>query len=173
MIEKDKNEIRDVIGKYLYSDEIREMKTFIQHGEITTYKHVINVVKLCYILDKKFRLKADKNVLLTAALLHDFYGYDWHDCRLSELHGFKHPITAAGRASEIFDVDESIQDAIKTHMWPFTLMHVPQSKEAWILCVADKLASMSETLWMRGEKKPCKCICKCRCDRKKTDDVDE
>lgn len=172
MKSSEKDEIQEVIGKYLYSDEIREMKTFIQHGEISTYRHVINVVKLCYIIDKKFDLKSDKNVLLTSALLHDFYGYDWHDCKLSELHGFKHPLIAADRAAEVFDVDEQVQDAIRSHMWPFTLLHVPKSKEGWILCIADKLASMSETLWMRGEKKPCKCSCGCKCDCKKTDDVD-
>ncbi len=173
MKKTDRDEIISVIGKYLWSDEIREMKEYIQHGEITTYRHVINVVKLCYLLDKRFNLKADKEVLLTSALLHDFYGYDWHNCRLSELHGFKHPLIAADRAGEIFGVDDRVMDAIRTHMWPFTLLHVPKSKEAWILTVADKLASMSETLWMRGGKKSCKCACGCKCSCKKTDDVDE
>lgn len=172
MRSEDKAEIQEVIGKYLWSDEVREMKDFIQHGEITTYKHVINVVKLCYIIDNKYNLKANREVLLTAALLHDFYGYDWHDCKLSELHGFKHPLTAADRAKEVFDVNEHVQDAIRSHMWPFTLLHIPRSKEAWILCIADKLASMSETLWMRGEKKFCSCKCNCKCKCEKTHDVE-
>ena len=170
MKSEDRKAILGVIEKYLWHDEIREMKEFVQHGEISTYKHVINVVKLCYIIDKKFGLNADKEVLLTAALLHDFYGYDWHECKLSELHGFKHPLIAADRAKKVFGVSEHVQDAIRSHMWPFTLLHVPRSKEAWILCAADKLASMSETLWMRGDKKKCCCNCKCGC--KGTDDVD-
>ena len=150
MKNEDKQEILAVIGEYLPHPDVQEMKEFIQHGSVTTYRHVVNVVKLAYILDKKTGKKADRKVLLTAALLHDFYGYDWHDKPLSDLHGYRHPHRAAVRAGEILGADESVQAAIETHMWPFTLLKLPMSREAWLVCMADKLASLSETLWMRG-----------------------
>ena len=96
---------------------------------------------------KKKRFMA---VLLTAALFHDFYGYDWHERPYGDLHGYRHPVRAAARAEEIFGVDEQVLSAIESHMWPFTLTRIPRSREAWIVCMADKLASLSETLWMRG-----------------------
>ena len=149
MTSEDKQEIRDVIGRYLSNDEVRQMKEYVQHGSITTYRHVVNVVKLAYIIDEKLGKKSDREVLLTSALLHDFYGYDWHEKPLSDLHGYRHPHRAAQRAKEVFDVDDKVQSAIETHMWPFTLTKIPCSREAWIVCLADKMASLSETLWMR------------------------
>ena len=148
---EDKQEIRDVIGTLLKSDEVRQMKDYVQHGSVSTYRHVVNVVKLAYILDEKLGNKSDREVLLTAALLHDFYGYDWHEKPLSDLHGYKHPHRAAERARDIFQVDERVASAIETHMWPFTLTKLPRSREAWIVCFADKMASLSETLWMRDK----------------------
>ncbi len=150
MRNEDKAEILNIIGSYIKHEKVREMKNYIQHGSITTYKHVINVVKLVYILDKKYKLGADRKKLLVGALLHDFYLYDWHTEGLKHgLHGYTHPHTAAVMAKEVFDVDADIESMIETHMWPLTLFHMPKSKEAWILCIADKLSSMAETLWMR------------------------
>ncbi|MCR4604418.1 MAG: HD domain-containing protein [Eubacterium sp.] len=150
MNKSDKKIITDIIGDMIKEEHVQQMKEYIQHGNITTYKHCINVVKLCYILDKKFDLNADPYVLLNGALLHDFYLYDWHKEGLKHgLHGYTHPDTAADKAIEIFDVDEKTESIIRSHMWPLTLFHPPKSKEGWILCVADKLSSMAETLWMR------------------------
>ena len=149
MTSGEKQEILAVIGKYLASEEVQEMKRYIQHGSVTTYRHVVNVVKLAYIIDEKYGSKSDREVLLTAALFHDFYGYDWHKRPIGDLHGYRHPHRAAERAGEIFGVDEHVKSAIESHMWPFTLTKVPRSREAWIVCMADKLASLSETLWMR------------------------
>ena len=150
MDKKSKKEILDVIGDKLRDEHVQYMKEFIQHGSITTYKHCINVVKLCYILNKKFDLKADMDVLMNGALLHDFYLYDWHDVGLEYgLHGFTHPKTAAKNAKQVFDIDDKTEGVIISHMWPLTLLHPPKCKEGWILCLADKLSSMAETLWMR------------------------
>ncbi len=151
MTSEDKQEIHAVIGQLLKSDDVRQMKEYIQHGNVTTYRHVVNVVKLAYIMDEKLGAKSDRKVLLTAALLHDFYGYDWHEKPLNDLHGYRHPHRAAKRAKDIFDVDEKVLAAIETHMWPFTLTKLPRSREAWIVCMADKMASLSETLWMRDK----------------------
>ena len=149
MTSTEKQEILDVIGKYLEHPRVQEMRDYIQHGSISTYKHVVNVTKIAYRLDKKYGLGADREVLLTAALLHDFYLYDWHDKPYSDLHGYRHPARAAEKAVTVFKVDDRVKSAIQTHMWPFTLRKIPKSREAWIVCMADKIASMMETLWMR------------------------
>ena len=131
------------------TDAVNEMKNYIQHGSVSTYKHCINVVKLCYIINEKYKLNADKEVLFTSALFHDMYLYDWHDGKLERsIHGYTHPFVAAKNASRIYGADERICSCIETHMWPLTFFHIPRLKEAWILCIADKLASSAETLWM-------------------------
>ena len=152
MTSTEKREILAVIGKYLNDPHVQQMKEYIQHGSISTYKHAINVTKIAYRINKKLGLNADLEVLLTAALLHDFYLYDWHDRPNGDLHGYKHPKRAVKKAVEIFDVNEEVQAAIESHMWPLTLRSKPKSPEAWIVCSADKIASTCETLWMRKEK---------------------
>lgn len=150
MQKEDKEEILHVIEPYLLHEKVQEMKNFIQHGQVTTYRHVIGVVKMCYLLNKKFNLNADLRVLLTGALLHDFYLYDWHESGGNHnLHGFTHPGSACKKAVEYFDVDEDVRHLIRTHMWPLVPVPVPRTREAWILCAADKLSSLAETLWMR------------------------
>ena len=43
MTSTEKQEILDVIGKYLEHPRVQEMRDYIQHGSISTYKHVVNV----------------------------------------------------------------------------------------------------------------------------------
>ena len=149
MTSEQKRAIRAIIGDYLADPNVQQMKEYIQHGNVTTWRHVVNVVKMAYILNERLHMNADPSVLLPAALLHDFYLYDWHDRPLSDLHGYRHPARAAANAERYFGAGEPVQAAIRTHMWPFTLFKRPKTKEAWLVCIADKLASMSETLWMR------------------------
>lgn len=102
-------------------------------------------------LNRKFRIGADEEKLAVGALLHDFYLYDWHDDDggSHRLHGFTHPEQARQNAVEIFDIDEKEQEIIRTHMWPLTLNAIPKSREAAIVCLADKWCSLQETLFMR------------------------
>ena len=150
MKQEDKRNILGVIGNYIHSAAVQETKDYIQHGSISTYKHCINVVKLCYIINRKYNLRADEETLLVAALFHDLYLYDWHDGKPERIiHGYTHPHTAAEKAKKYFDISDQVYSCIETHMWPLTLLHIPRSKEAWILCIADKFSSIAETLWMR------------------------
>ena len=41
---------------------------------------------------------------------------------------------------------------ILSHMWPLNITKVPKSKEALILCVADKCIALKETLARRKER---------------------
>ena len=155
MDKKSKKEILDVIGDKLRDEHVQYMKEFIQHGSITTYKHCINVVKLCYILNKKFNLNADMDVLMNGALLHDFYLYDWHDVGIEYgLHGFTHPKTAAKNAKQVFDIDDKTEGVIISHMWPLTLRSIPKHRESWLVTAADKYVSLMETLHiLKGDLK--------------------
>lgn len=147
LTEQDKRQIRQILKNYLSREEVQSMQGFVQHGKTSTYAHCINVVKLSYWLNKKFHLKADESSLLIGALLHDFYLYDWHEkSDWHKWHGFSHPFRAAGNAHRIFQIGKRERQIIESHMWPLTLRHVPRSREAAIVCIADKCCSLYETV---------------------------
>ena len=54
---------------------------------------------------------------------------------------------------EKLGVDEDTAKVIHSHMWPLNLTRLPASKEAWIVCIADKCCSLHETLFRRKSKK--------------------
>lgn len=149
--DRKKAEVEELLSDYINHPKVREMRAFTQHGSITTYDHCERVAEMSLKLNRKFRIGADEEKLAVGALLHDFYLYDWHDDDggSHRLHGFTHPEQARQNAVEIFDIDEKEQEIIRTHMWPLTLNAIPKSREAAIVCLADKWCSLQETLFMR------------------------
>ena len=136
-----------------YSEEIlshedyEKLKGFMAHGKITLYTHCVNVARLSLKMSRNRSI--DEKALVRGALLHDFYLYDWHDARIDEplfkMHGFTHPFAACERAKERFKLSEEEQNIIESHMWPLTLFTFPRSREAWIVCMADKIVATGET----------------------------
>ena len=62
-----------------------------------------------------------------------------------KMHGYTHPEEARSNAVKYFDVNEKIQNVIKSHMWPLTLRSIPRCKEAVLICMADKICALKET----------------------------
>jgi uncharacterized protein len=151
---EDERLFNNILGDFLTDDTAALMKGFIQHGTISTYEHAENVARVSYIINKKLRLHANIGVLLRGAFLHDFYLYDWHKKELHHrLHGFRHPRTAALNAAACYGVGLRERQVIESHMWPLTISKIPRSREAWIVCLADKLCASIETVKMRTKKR--------------------
>ena len=121
------------------------LKSFTQHGSVTTYRHSLHVALCAFRLNIRLHVRADERELVEACLLHDFYLYDWHT-KGDKLHGYHHPKIAAERARRYFAVPDRVASAIQTHMWPLTLFHVPRNRTAWLLAAADKICAVRETL---------------------------
>lgn len=150
MKEKEREELEKLVKKYTEEPVVQSMKAYVQHGSISTYDHCMQVTETCFSINRRFHLKSDEEQLISAAILHDFYLYDWHEpSEDHRLHGFFHPKKAAENAKKYFDLGERECKAIESHMWPLTLRKIPSSKEAWILCVADKYCALKETLFQR------------------------
>ena len=119
-------------------------KNYIQHGKTSVFQHSLDVAEICYKLSRFWKVK-DRAGMVRAALLHDFFLYDWHsEWKLT--HGFTHPVAAAENARRYFNISDKEYSLIRTHMWPFTLFHPPKYKEGWFICVADKIVSIKEIL---------------------------
>ena len=144
-------EIDIVLETLLNNPKVQQMKQYMQHGRISTYDHCEAVARLSYKLNKRLHLHADNTVLLRSAMLHDFYLYDWHEIDNGEhnWHGYIHADRAAYNARKYFNISPSEQHVISSHMWPLNITHLPLSKEAWIVCMADKAVSLKETLFRR------------------------
>ena len=125
-------------------------------GENSLYIHSVDTAKCAYRLARRFRLREDRVRALTrAALLHDFFGYDWQSDRhrrymhrysglqrLRHMHAFIHGAHAAHRANRVFGLDDRQRAAITCHMFP--LAPLPRNSEGWVLTLADKLVASGE-----------------------------
>ena len=156
MTEKEKEDrtVEKLLQDLEQHERVQEMGNYVQHGRISTLEHCRSVTKLSLWLDQKLHLGSDRDTLALSAMLHDFYLYDWHrdDDGTHPWHGFHHADKARDNAVKFFDVDHRVQKAIESHMWPLNLTRVPKSREAWIVCLADKWVSLQETLFMRGSR---------------------
>jgi uncharacterized protein len=144
----DKERYHKIAGIYENDERILRMRKYIQHGNISTYDHVKRVAETSYMLNHRFRCKANDHELIKGAFLHDYFLYDWHE-RMSPLHGFYHPKAALKNAERDFTLSEREKNIIRSHMWPLTLGNIPRCREAWIVSAADKICSLKETLMMR------------------------
>lgn len=144
---RDTASFEELAAPYLRDAHVRRMDGFVQHGTTSTLEHCAAVARLSLSMARALHLRVDAAALVAAALLHDFYLYDWHDRTTSEPHhATQHPLYAARNARDLLGVDERVARAIETHMWPLPPTRVPSSTEGWVVCAADKCCSLSETL---------------------------
>lgn len=126
---------------------IAQMEQYSQHHGNNTLQHVENVADVSFRIADRLHLDIDEKALARGAMLHDFYLYTTKDMEISKYrHGVGHPETALRNAKAHMELSEKEENIIRSHMWPLTITHLPKSKEAALVCVADKYCALREAV---------------------------
>lgn len=140
-----------------YMEEIAEepaiqpMKQTPQHKGGTSFAHCVAVAAMSYKIAKKLGWDVDPKSLARGAMLHDFYLYDTETMPYSDYqHSLVHPKLSLQNAEKVFDLNNKERNIILSHMWPIPGAPLPRSREAWLVCMADKICATRE---MYGKKK--------------------
>lgn len=137
----------DKLGK---KPEVERLKKYPQHCCTTRFKHCNDVADYSYRIAKAFKLNVDERSLRTGAMLHDYYLYDTKSGDVSTYeHWMHHPETALKNAEKIFDLNDKEKNIIRSHMWPLNPIHMPDSTEGWLVCIADKYCALREVVGLR------------------------
>lgn len=143
-------EFGSLFDNIINTKEFQSMKNYIHHKNKSCFEHTIEVAKKVFNYTKRHNLNFIEAT--RAALLHDFYLYDWHDKNKGfRLHGYKHPKIALSNARKLFQLTKKEEEIIVNHMFPLTLFHIPRCKESWIVCYFDKLCAFKD--YFGGHKK--------------------
>ena len=140
--------MREIIKKKIDflvdNGEFDKLKDYIQHNNYSTFDHCIAVAETALDLAEKFNIKIDEDELVTAALLHDYYLYDWHIADKSHrFHGFSHGRKAMLNAVSHYRINERQQQAIERHMFPLTIIP-PTNRIGILITLADKICAVRE-----------------------------
>lgn len=141
-------EIEDSCFDIINNDNYQKIKKYKQHGEVSVYEHSIMVACRCLEIADRIKKSINRKELIKAALLHDYFCYDWHvdkDKSGGKKHAYRHPFIAAENAKKEFGLSKKEENAILSHMWPLGKKSFPKSLEAWILFQADKDSAFKET----------------------------
>ncbi|MCR5207301.1 MAG: HD domain-containing protein [Eubacterium sp.] len=124
-------------GDLLSNELVESMKTFHHHKEITTHFHSVYVSYTVFKATQRLKL-ADAREITRAALLHDFYLYEWYTEKHEEYHMTYHPKESVKNIEKTFGKLSDMQrNMILSHMFPMGVER-PRCVGAWLLTLADK-----------------------------------
>ena len=147
-----KDKLEKIYQSLLKDPLVQRMKDIPMHRGSNCYVHSFKVAKLAMKHAVK-HAKLDLESLLYAAILHDYYLYDWRaDKTLLKGHGKRHPFLAAEKAEEDFGVSPFVKKIMSSHMWPLNFKTFPDSEEARILSYCDKVVATQEALISKKHK---------------------
>ena len=95
-------------------------------------------------LDEQGRMKYTQRYMQHSDIL-----YDWHEKNAGHrFHGFIHAGRALQNAKNDFELTRREENIISRHMFPLNIVP-PMCKEAWLVCLADKICASKETIVRR------------------------
>ena len=133
------------VGPLLESPQVKAMKQWRHHRDITCYEHSVFVSYVSFRLARY--LGWDYRSAARAGLLHDRYLYDPADKSAHPgLQCLDHPEFALRNAVALCpDLSDRERNAIVSHMFPLSL-HLPRCREALVVNLADNFCAALEML---------------------------
>ena len=142
----------EAVGDLLTHEKVQQMRRYPHHKPVDTLYHSVYVSFLTYRICTAMHWRAREAP--RAALLHDFYLYNWYVDKHEEGHAWYHPKEAVKNAEHYFGPLTPMQrDMILSHMWPLHLMP-PRSREGMALTFADKVGAVRDFLRLSKRFEP-------------------
>ena len=146
-------EIKDVLTELDEQGRMKYTQKYMQHSDISVYKHCISVAYTSVELADRLAWNVNRRELIRGALLHGYFLYDWHEKNAGHrFHGFIHAGRALQNARKDFKLTIREENIILRHMFPLNVVP-PMCKEAWLVCLADKICASKETVAGRIHRK--------------------
>lgn len=139
----------DCVADLLHTPQVQSMRRLPHHPGVSCYEHSVFVSYVAYRLARRWGL--DARSCARCGLLHDLYLYRWNDRSAHPGNQcLDHPVFALRNAEKLTTLTDKERNMILAHMWPLAL-HLPHSREAWTISLADKLCATVETvqLWKK------------------------
>ena len=151
---EEKNRLESIYQSFLNDPKILRMKEIPMHRGSNCYEHSFKVAKKAVRYAINFPKKnLNYERVLIAAILHDYYLYDWRvEKSKRKGHGVKHQYIAAENALKDFDISPEVRDIIHSHMWPLNIKEYPKTREAKIVSLCDKAVAIRESLTCKRHK---------------------
>lgn len=151
--EERKKQLEEIYLTLLNDEKIQKMKLVPMHRGSNCYFHSFKVAKKAIKHALRYK-KANLEVVLFGAILHDYYLYDWRvESEKKRHHLSRHPYIAAEYAKRDFGISDRVAKIIKSHMWPVNFKEFPNTLEAHILSISDKLVATLEAITSKRYKK--------------------
>lgn len=136
----------DKLRSFSRLSPVERLQSYRHHLVTNVWDHSCRVARISYRLARGLRLSVDEDALLRGAMLHDYYLYQRSAEHIRPYpHFVRHPKIALRNAQALFPLSEKEKNIILSHMWPVDLRARPRSREAWLVCMADKLATVYES----------------------------
>ena len=131
---------------YIEHKECSKLQNY-RHHNTTRLNHVYNVAVYSFYIGKllDYFTDIDFESLIKCSMLHDFYFIEQHDKSVKKCFS-SHPQIAAINASKHFYLTDTESNMIQSHMFPAG-KETPNTKEAWIIILSDKISACAEKLF--------------------------
>lgn len=140
----------NLVDDLINHPKVNQLSSYKQHLNTSRFQHSLNVAYYSFLFSKRLNVNTEDTV--RAALLHDFFLYDWRtEQPVAGNHVTVHPQQALLNAQTVTHVTPLMEDVILSHMWPLGSQK-PKSKEAWIVSVADKVCTIMELTYQLTAK---------------------
>lgn len=129
-----------IANEIINTDKYQMLKENPHHG-LNRYIHSMNVAKRTYRITKL--LKMDYVSATRGALLHDYFNDSDYRSTKGLKKGAMHPVIALNNARREYDLNETEENIIVSHMFPMGEV-VPNCKESWVVTTVDKMVAIRE-----------------------------